>query len=99
MPVAVRPPTQMLGYQQRIKARDEALQFGKMALAQAIGRAEGEADAVQAERVIAPYMLEHVQVVAAGAEVILAMYFQPADARTFFEEMAVMRGAEPYARK
>lgn len=41
---------------------------GEMRFAQAVGGTEREADAVQAQRVIAPHLLQHMQVVAAVAE-------------------------------
>ena len=86
MTLAECAPAQMLGYEQRIDAFDETLQFGEMLLAQPIRRAERQAHAVQAQRIIAPHVLEHVQVVAAGAEIIFAVHFQPADASAGLRE-------------
>ena len=44
-------------------------------------------------------MLEHVQIEAARAEIIFAVYFEPAYAWPLVEELAVVRGAQADARK
>ena len=44
-------------------------------------------------------MFQHMQIEPAGAEIIFAVHFQPADAWAAIEELAVMRGAQSYACK
>ena len=58
----------MLRHQQWFDTCDEISQFSEVLLAQTIRRAERQSHAVQAQRVVAPHMVEHVQIEAARAE-------------------------------
>ena len=52
---------------------------------------------MQAHRVMGAHPLEHVAVVAAGAEVVFAVDLDPAERGPRFQECAVMRGPQPDA--
>ena len=66
-----------------------------MPFVERLGRTQPEPDAVEAERVVCPHALEHVPVVAARAEVVLAVDLDPADRGPGLQEVAVVPGAQP----
>ena len=78
---ADRGPTQVVGHQRRLEAVDEFGEAPQVILAQRIGRADRQPDAVQAERVVAPRQAEIVVRQAAAAEVVLAVRLDEADRR------------------
>src|SRR5262249_31490340 len=57
-------------------------------------RAERETDAMQADRIALTQLRQHVQIVAAGAEVVFRMRFEPVGAASAREPVGVVRGAK-----
>src|SRR5690242_16572014 len=60
----------------------------------AVRRAQAEPDAMQADRIVAPQVLQHVPVPARAGKIVFGMDFEPADGRPLVEETPVMRHAQ-----
>jgi hypothetical protein len=67
-------------------------------VADTVGRAERQPHTVEAQRIQLAYALQDMEGLAAAAEEILAVYFQPADVGAAFENLSVMRRAQADAR-
>ena len=75
---AQRAPRKMFRDQGGLNAIDQPFQLAEIG-AQAIRRAERKADPMQADGIVHADLLKHMQVVAAVAEVVLAVHLQPID--------------------
>ena len=49
---------------------------------------------MQADRVIAPQLLQHMRIPAAGIEIVFGVDFEPVHFRPVFEKLAVMRSTQ-----
>jgi hypothetical protein len=93
----------MLGHKRRLNAIDEIRKTREMPLEPRfafrvdVRRTDREADAVQRDRIARANVIEHAEVVAAFAEVVLAVDLEPVDRRLAVEECAVVRRAKPDA--
>src|SRR5512134_1281715 len=99
MPAARRVPAQVLGHQARLITLDQALELVQMRGAQWIDRSEAQPDAMQAQRIMRAQPLEEPVRLPGLAEEILAVHLEPADRRPGVQQLAVMRRAQPDARR
>ena len=94
--VAVPMPAEPLAACRELVERVRALQVGQ---GKAARRAQAQADAVQADGIVAPQLLQHVPVPARAVEEIFSVDFEPVDPGPLLDELPVVRGAQahPYA--
>lgn len=84
----------MIGDECRLELVDQLAQALQVAVAERIGRADREADAVQAERVLAAGAAQEAERQAAAPEVVLGMDLDEADVGLGLEELAAVLGPE-----
>src|SRR5581483_819774 len=88
-------PAQMFGDEAGFDELHQPLQPPQMLAIERIRRAERKPDAVQADGIELPRLFQITQRRTAGAEVILAVDFEPADIRPAFDHVAIMGRAQP----
>jgi hypothetical protein len=91
-------PAEVLGYEDRLYPFHERRKPLEMSLVPGKGGAESQPYAVKADRIVGANPLQHVQVMAARAEVVLAVDLQPVHGLARRREFGVMRRAQPNPR-
>ena len=80
----------MLRDQCRLETLVEGLELVEVVLTEGIRGAQREADAVEAQGIVGSDALQKVQGLAPGAEVVLAVAFDPSNRRSSFEDPPIM---------
>jgi hypothetical protein len=94
---AQRAPAQVLGDEAGFERRGQLPHALQMVVGKAVDRAQTQADAVQADRIVAAQAFQNVPVPARAGQVIFRMHFQPAQRRALFQQLADMRRAQANA--
>jgi len=94
-------PAGVFGHQRGLEARDGRLDALQVFAVDAVGGAEAQAHAVQAERVVSPGAQQGVHRRAAFMEVVLGMRLDEAHGRALRGQLIVVHGPEtdPGARR
>ena len=92
--VAHRAPAQMLGYQARFDVAHQRTDTLQVLHGKSARRAESQSHAMQADRIVAPQLLQHMPVAARLVEVVFGVNFQPVHRRPLVEKLPVVRRAQ-----
>ncbi|OFA09152.1 hypothetical protein DUPY_01440 [Duganella phyllosphaerae] len=92
--VAYRAPAQVFGHQARCDAAHQCAHALEMLCGKSPCRAQAQPHAMQADRIIAPQLLQHMPVAAGLVEIVFGVDFEPVHRRPLIEELAMVRRAQ-----
>jgi hypothetical protein len=85
----------MLGDDRGLDPLDQPLELAQMNRVERHRRTKPESNAMKADRQTASHDVEHMQVIAAIAEIVLAVHLDPVDRGRRCEKVMVMRMTQP----